>query len=247
MQKKLMLSLLGVLIIFSAGWGLLSQGNSEAIAASTNQDRLIRVTGEAEVSVEPDRAQVVLGVETSNETAETATKENAQLTEELVNALKEFGLEGDQIKTSGYRVHSYREPIGGGRENPEYKNVYKAINELQMTVDKLDEVGKVIDVAIKNGANQVNSVQFIVNDTEAVKMQALQKATLQAKAKAEAIAGAADINIKGIKTITEEGGSYSPYRADYMREMAAEAKAVSTPIIPGDVEVRARVLVEYYF
>ncbi len=199
----------------------------------------------------------MLGVETQGEKAQEAVGENARLMEEVLGALKKMGLKEDQLKTGTYQVHSYREYVEPSRSmessrskvEEEYKMLYRVYNELTITLEKLEDTGTVIDTAVRAGANQVQSIRFDRKNVEDLKLQGLQAATTQAGAKARAIAGGAGVTIKGIKSISEEMASYTPYRAPFMNEMFlkdAMAEA-ATPIIPGDVNVQARVVVEYYF
>lgn len=224
-------------------------GSQNPVLASNSNEKIIRVTGEAVLTAAPDQGTIILAVETRNVNARTAVEENAKLTSAVISALKNMGLNDEQIKTGTYNLYSYNEYIPE-KAREEQQVQYRATNTLQITISDLDKVGNVIDAAIKAGANRVQSVQFELKDAEAVKLEALQKATIQARAKAEAMAKGAGVSITGIKTISEDSYGYTPYRASYQRDMimadAAES-APSTPIVTGDVEVYARVIVEYTF
>ncbi len=218
---------------------------STAGANPSEQSNIISVYGEAEISVQPDSARVILAVETTHEQAKTAVEENARISNAVLEALAKQGLDEKQCKTSGYQLNSYSQqidPKNGGK----YVTKYRAYNELNISLSNLDEVGSIIDTAVKAGANRVHSVQFERKDAEALKLQALQDATLQAKTKAEAIARGAGIAIKGVKVINEEMSGYYPYRAA-MNENLKVMEAASTSILPDDVEVTARVRADYYF
>jgi len=223
-----------------------------ASAASTEgpvgQEKVIRVFGEAEITASPDVARIVLGVETRSETAEEAVSENARLMDGVIEALKAMGLEEEQLETGHYRLHSYQE-----RQRPEptegrddYITAYRASNSITITLYDLEASGTVIDTAVKAGANQVQSVSFDLKDAESFKLQALKKATAQARRKAEAVAAGAGVSIKEVKSITEDAAGYTPYRVR-TDDIAAMEADHPTPILPGDVQVRARVGAEYSF
>ena len=216
-------------------------------AESDDNYGTIKVSGEAAISAEPDQASVVLAVETQEETANKAVEENARLVDQVLEALIEYGLEEEQMETGSYRVHSYRDQSPARNETEEVRITYRAYNQVNLTLDNLHEVGKMIDLAITAGANQVQSLHFEVRDPQELNLQALQKATEQARSKGDAIARGAGVNIKGIKSITEERTSYAPYRSEVAMEDTAEEAAPTTPIIPGEVEVNATVVVEYIF
>lgn len=219
--------------------------NSTARANADEQYNIISVYGEAEITAQPDAARIILAVETTHELAKKAVEENARLTNAVLEALAELGLDKKQCKTSGYQLSSFSQQIDP-KNREKYITKYRSYNELNVSLSDLDEVGNVIDTAVIAGANRVLSVFFERKDAEALKLQALQNATLQAKTKAEAIAGSAGVTIKGIKVIYEEMSDYTPYRAE-MNESFKIMDAGPTPILPDDVEVRARIKADYYF
>ncbi len=248
MKNKKLLIILATFLVLSAL--TLNSVTSPGVASDTDKDGVITVIGESIITAAPDQGIIVLAVETINADAKTATSENAKSTNAVIAALKKFGLKDDQIKTGSYSVHTYVDYGYQERTNEKPPTQYRAYNSLTITVSNLDTVGQVIDTAISSGANQVQSVSFDLKDSEAVKLQALQKATTQAKAKSEAIAKGANVKITGIKSITEEGSGYSPYRAPFQKEMlmdTAEGSYAPTPITPGEIEVYARVIIEYKF
>lgn len=253
--KNIFLAAAVVILLFTALlWG--TSGMNVATAENEGPERIIRVFGEAEISAPPDRAVIVLGVETKGEQAGETVAENARLMEEVVKALQQKGLKKDQLKTGNYHVHSYREYFEPSRSmdplrpkaEPEYKDIYRVYNELSVTLEKFEETGTVIDTAVRAGANQIQSVRFERKNVEDLKLQGLKAATTQAGAKGRAIAASAGLTIKGIKSISEEMSSYTPYRAPLMEDsLKIIGAGADTPIIPGDVNIHARVVVEYYF
>lgn len=248
MKNKKLLIILATFLVLSAL--ALNSVSSPGIASIPDSDGVITVIGESVIKAAPDQSIIVLAVETTSADAKTAVAENAKSTTAVVAALKKFGLKDDQIKTGSYNVYPYVEYVYEERPQEKPPTQYKAFNSLTITISDLDKVGQVIDTAINSGANQVQSVSFDLKNSEAVKLQALQQATIQAKAKGEAIAKGTNIKITGLKSITEEGSGYSPYRAPFQKEMlmdGVESSNASTPITPGEVEVYARVIVEYKF
>lgn len=223
-----------------------SQYDVDATSGSQYNEQVIKVEGVSEISVKPDLAKVNLAVETRNESADLASEENAKLTESLISALNKFGLKEDQIETNNYRLYTVRDSVNSRIDETEHTINYQVVNEINVSTDDLENVGELIDTAINSGANQIRGVYFEIKDSESVKLEALQEATYQAERKAEAIAEAAGVSIKTLVTIEEQGGSYSPSRADYMTKEIAVSNS-STPIEPGDVKVSARVVAKYKF
>ena len=144
----------------------------------------ISVNGEATIAAEPDQAQIDIGVTTQARTAPDASRDNAERLARVLAAVKNLLGKGDEVKTSGYALNpQYRYPQGG---KPEIVG-YTATNIVRIKTAKLDEVGKMIDVAMQAGANNINRLAFTLRDEEGARLDALKQATAKAKAKAEAI------------------------------------------------------------
>ena len=245
LKRNMTIVVLGLLLftaVFLPVWAVPSTAE-----ANPGEERgVVSVYGEAALTAQPDTALVTLAVETTHESAKIAAEENARLTNAVLEALTKSGLDKKQVKTSGYRLSSYTQQIDP-QDKEKYVTKFRAYNELNINLHDLEHVGNVIDTAIKAGANKVLSILFELQNAEALKLQALQNATMQAKAKATAIARSAGTSVKGIKVIQEEMSGYFPYRAAVMEESAKTmALGAPTPVLPGDVEVTARIRAEYY-
>ncbi|MBS3969501.1 MAG: SIMPL domain-containing protein [Clostridia bacterium] len=246
-NKKLLLILAAFLVLSLLTF---NSASSPGIASVPDSSGVIRVIGESMLTASPDQCIIVLAVETIGTDARTAAAENAKSMDKVIAELKRLGLKDDQIKTGTYSLHTQLDHGYPERPKEQLPTQYRVYNSLTITLNNLEMIGQVIDKAIASGANQVQSVHFELKNNEAVKLQALQAATAQAKSKGEAIAKGAGVKITGIKSISEEGSGYSPFRAAFQKEMMMDETAGFDPpttIIPGDVEVYARVVVEYSF
>lgn len=238
--------ILGVSAVLIAAFLVLGLiGMDSASSMESTREGVLQVIGESTLYAKPDRARIVLGVETHDESAQKAAADNAKIADQVIKALKAKGLEDDQISTGAYHIYGQREPIDLSRGKQEFLLIYRAYNEIIIETRKLDEVGQMIDTAVKSGANQVQAVNFDISDPEALKLQALQGAIIQAGNKAGAMSKSARVEILGIKTITEDRAYYFPYKTTFSREMDTVAYT-DTPIMPGEVSVEARVVMEYY-
>ena len=85
----------------------------------------------------------------------------------------------------------------------------------------MKKVGKIVDIAVTNGANQINNINFGLSEEkeQEYKKQALAEATKNAKSKAETIAQSLDVKLGKIKSVSESSFRYMPY------PVAMEAKA----------------------
>jgi len=196
---------------------------------------LIRTSGDAVVTAKPDRATLNIGVTTQAQTAQAAAAENARQLDAVVNAIRD-GLGGAaELKTSGYAVTpDYRYPQPGG---PPLIAGYTVTNMLEVKLNDVSLVSKLIDVSAQFGANTIHGVQFQVKEESGLQAQALREAATKARAKAEAIASA--LGLKIVRVISAEEGSTNVVRPAVF--MAAQMRAVPTPVESGTVEVRAQV------
>jgi hypothetical protein len=200
----------------------------------------ISATAEATVSAQPDLARIDVGVVTQAPSAREAASKNAQLLERVLAAVRPAAGAAAAIKTVSYAlspVHVY--PREGGEPTI---TGYRASNTVRVEMTDLARVGPVIDAATGAGANEIQSLQFTLKDEEATRAQALRDASRSARAKAEAIASALNTRLGRLISAEE---SFAPVRPVFADAMLARADAAQTPVVPGTVEVRATVRVNY--
>ena len=110
-----------------------------------------------------------------------------------------------------------------------------------MRLDDIARVGEVIDLAVSGGATAVHNVRFDLKQREALEREALKRATADARARAEAAAAGAGRSIDRVVRIEEPTGRPMPPQPMMMMREAAAAAAPPTPVVPGELEIRATV------
>jgi len=112
----------------------------------------------------------------------------------------------------------------------------------------MELAGKILDSAIKNGANQIYGLQFTLKEEtqKSAKEEAYRKASENAKIKAESIAEGLNVKITKIARITDTTTDYIPYLKDVAYADVAESGS-EINIQPGDVMVTASVSISYGF
>lgn len=219
--------LLIILVLFAA--------QAAAQEATEKLPPHVRTTGEAVVTVKPDRAQIDIGVVTQSESSQAAAVANAKQLEATLSRLRQLLGANADIKTISYTINpNYRYPKEGGEPTI---TGYTATNVVRVTLDDLTKVGQVIDTATAAGANRIQNLQFTLKNDLVVQAQALQQAAARARAKAEAMAGALNLNMVRVLSVVESSPAVVP-----MYDVAmARAETARTPIEPGTIEVRATV------
>jgi uncharacterized protein YggE len=219
-----------------------------AAAADTSNTNVIHATGTGNVIGTPDRAQVTFSVQTENTDVKIAQADNAQKMNNVINALVTSGIPRDALKTTGYNIYPVYDDTSKSILDQKVKT-YRVTNTLTVTLHDVSKTGDVIDVAVANGINQAESIQFMLSDeqSQVLRTQALQKAVVRARSDADTVATAMGTNITGVQNADISGG-YSPVlyqNYQYDTGAAMKSAAVPTPIQPGDVTVSATVTITY--
>ena len=198
--------------------------------------RYIRVTGEAAVTSQPDQVQMEIGVVTQAPQADAAASQNAEKVTRVLAAIrKELGASAS-IKTVNYSLNpNYTYPREGGEPTI---NGYMAMNTVRITSSDMSKIGRVIDVATAAGANNIQSLMYMLKDEGTVRADALREASRKARSQADAIASSLGLKVVGILSVEEGGARYMPMMRD---TRAMQGGAAPTNLEPGSVEVQAMV------
>lgn len=249
-RKKAVFCLAGLAIVLSAGIivAAFSFGPRRALAEEQGM-KLISVTGEAQLHVQPDMATVTLGVEASSQTAQQAVNLNSQKMQTVIDALLSMGIQRGDISTSNFSLHPEYElqnekPYSGEKPAKQVLVGYRCQNMVAVKVRDITRVGPVIDAAVAAGATNVNGISFGLQDPDQYKDRLLAEAVRNARNKASVMADAAGVAIIGVYRMSDGWVSVEPVRA-------AEAMKVmydyGVPIEGGTVTVRASVRVDFTF
>lgn len=221
---------------------LIGQANG-VVKAEQVERGVLSVHGEGVVYAKPTIARIHLGVETERPNAKEAQQENAKIMSAIVQSLMDMGFAEDDIKTANYSIYPVRSTVASSGE---YRVVgYRVSNTLIVTVRDLDRVGEVIDVSTQAGANNVSSIQFDIEDSSDLYYKALELAVSDASTKARVIARATGQELDRPMKIYESSSSRPVTFDGYDTRFAMASAEYATPIIPGDVAIRASVSIEY--
>jgi|SRR6185312_9174488 len=199
----------------------------------------IQVTGQAKVSKAPDRVYIDIGVTTQAPGSEAATTQNATRVSAVIAAIRGAAGSDVQLTTTQYSVSpNYKYPRDGGTPTV---TGYSASNVVQVRLDDLGRVGRVIDAATHAGSNNVQDIRFALRDEEMPRAQALREAAQNARRDADALAGALDLRIVRVLAVSEQGPERAPMPV-YMQEVTVSARrAPPTPVEAGTIDVSATV------
>jgi len=197
--------------------------------------------GMGRVEIPPNQASVTVGFQVQRPTAAEASAEANRVAEQILNRLQQINVRRQDIRTSGIQLSPvYTTPREGAPQIVGYRASYT----LTLTLTDLRQVGPSIDESVKAGANTIAGVSFGLRDLSDARKEALAAAVREAREKADAIARAAGLQIKGIQQIVEEGVEFAIPR---MEQRAMPAPSVPTPIEPGLITVTARVTIVFNY
>ena len=202
-------------------------------AGATEIQRGITVSGTGTVTTVPDRAAFAFGVTSRARTASDALDANGAAMSKVIAALKTAGVDAADVQTAEIslspRVSDSGETILG----------YEVSNTVTAKLHDVGKAGDVIDAAVRAGADTVSGPNLFKSDQDALVRDALKTAVANARAKAEAIAAAANVQLGRVTSVVESG---APVPVPIAVERGAPA---ATPVEPGTQELQASVTVTF--
>ena len=196
-------------------------------------ERTITVHGAGIVHSTPTIAEFTFGVAANGSTASAALRANGVKMNTVIVAIKKGGVAAANIQTAQIVLQPNRNRAGDKVLN------YTATNSVTARVKGIDNAGRVLDAAVRAGVNEINGPSLTIADERVVSRKALKKAIADARARAEAIAAAAGVELGEVRTVTEETTSFPlPYAA-------IADKAASTPVSAGTIAIQADVTVVF--
>jgi hypothetical protein len=204
----------------------------------TEPDRTISVAGTGTVTLAPDIADLHVGVVVQRPKVKDARAAAATAMQGVVKALRAAGVAERDIRTTTLSLQPiYEYPTNAA---PRITG-YELRNGVVATVRDLERLADAVDGALAGGGTTLDGISFRVDDPTGAEAQARTQAMKAARAKADALAGAAGVSIIGVASISEQS-SPTPWPVPYAGAARDEA---ATPILPGTSEISVSVSVVY--
>jgi uncharacterized protein YggE len=200
----------------------------------------ISVTGEANVSVAPDQAEIDGGVTSDAKTAREASEANNAAMGKVLLALKGAGIEEKDYQTSRLSLQPQFATSPKVAERTPGIVSFRASNRVTVKIRDVTKVANVIDVLVGAGANDIGGIHFTVTQASKVLDEAREKAIADARRKAEIYAKAAGVTLGEPIGISEEGAPTPVFRGKVASPMAAGA-----PVAQGEETLSVTVSVSW--
>lgn len=150
---------------------------SELAAYLTGVPRLVALSGEAELKVPADRAEISLKVVTENKSLHEASRANQEIRARLLRTLAEQGVPNERVKASRF---SSTPKYGAFREKA---RSYRVENVVRISAHDEKEFQAVANLVDSITEVRYESVEFEHSDKDALKARALAQAIDKANEK----------------------------------------------------------------
>lgn len=217
--------------------------NSVQTGSQSRSNRnILRVSGEGKLAVQPDQANIKLGVLTEYNELMKAQEQNAAAISNVKKALNAIGITDQQIQTSDFTIFPQYDFVDG----KQIFRGYRVEHILGITVDEIENTGLVVDTAVNNGANTIRGIHFETENQSELYQQALSLAVMDAYKKAETIASALRVQLISTPLSVAEGNLGMEQPVSFQSSTFVKS-AVSTPIQPGTIDIVSQITAEFTY
>jgi uncharacterized protein YggE len=242
-DNKLFSLLLSFLIIYTLVW-LLGQIRNDIkkyeFIGRGEARNVITIEGEGKVTATPDIATVDIGMFTEGKEITKIQIENSQKMNDLITKIKGLGIEAKDIQTTDYSINPQYDWPDGKR----VFRGYRVNQSVHVKIRDLNKIGDVLKLAGESGANEVSGVNFTIDDPEALKAQAREKALENAFNKILAIAQKTGVRLGKIMSYSEYvPGEPEPYYRSMPEAGVGGGESTNPRIESGSLEIKVNVVI----
>jgi uncharacterized protein YggE len=224
-----------------------NHSSSQKTYNNITNNNILSDTGTATTKVKPDKVTLILGVETTNQTAKAALSTNSATMNKVLNVLLSAGVKQNETSTSAFSIS----PNYNYSQGRNIITGFTVSNSIQIESSKINDTARWIDTAISSGgATSINSIGFTLSDKklQEIKNGLIKQAINNARSKADIAASALGLKVLGIKSmyINEFEQPPTPPQPFLQKQsLATPAGANETPIISGQQDVSVSVSTDW--
>lgn len=212
-----------------------------------NLPKLI-VKGEASIFKPSDQMEVGLGVVTVAEDSSEALKANKIHIQQIIQNLQTLGLDELDYQTGRFHIRPIYKKTSKKQEDrdPAIITSYEVVNTIQVKTQKIDLADKILNAAVRGGANQIDQVNFNLNNPQAYREEAIKLAAQNALADANSLAAATNVKIMRILYLSLDHWQNLPGAHMLSKKFENEDAVQEQNLFePGNVEIHATVNVTF--
>lgn len=196
----------------------------------------IQVSGTGSAFGVPDVALIDLGVSVERDSVSAARDEAAEAMQEVIDSLKDNGVEDRDIQTTRFSI----QPVFDYPDGRQVLRGFEVTNMVTAKVRDIDSLDDALDDAAAAAGDlvQIQGLRFDIDDPSELEAEAREDAVGEARDKGETLAELSGVSLGRPISISESTTAPPIPLAD--RALAGVAEA-ATPIEAGELEVTVTV------
>ena len=165
--------------------------------------RKVITSGAGLIKVEPNMAQLTMQLEAINKDGGAAKSDVHARVNRFIKALKALNIEETAVIAStlqlspNYEYHNKKRQFSG----------YRASRNIDLTLNNLEQLNQLMDVALKSGIDQIGHIELKVANEQQYRQQAQLQAIADSQQKAAALAKAYGATLGPILQIEYQGSA----------------------------------------
>lgn len=208
-----------------------------------DEQNMMTLEGKGKIIATPDLFVINLGVMTEDIDVVKAQQENAEISNQVIQRIKNIGVQETDIKTITYTI----QPQYQYNEGKSTLRGFQVQHLFEITVREIDQAGTIYDLAVGAGANIAGDTQFKLTNYDSIYQKALQLALKNSQEKANKLAQQLRVNVNPIPIKISEQNVSIPFR-EVSRPYSLDLSIQSpTPIQKGELEVEAIITAVYQY
>lgn len=221
-------SLLSLLLLLFLG------GCSEWANAQQSHMPQISVTGNAEISVEPDQATINLQLQTQAVESAAAKAESDRRLNAFLAELEQLGIPEDQVKAANLNISAQYD-----YQNRQQRFIgFQASRSLSVDVTDLEMLHPVLDTAVNQRIDGIQGIDYRSSREDELRNQARTAAIEDSRLKAAELAEAYGAQLGPVYNISYHSGQIARPAFAMANDMAVRvlsAESSGGRFIPGDI------------
>ncbi len=206
--------------------GALSAGSAQAALGGCDVDNAkVEVVGQGEVKVMPDRVRLNYSVSAIKPTADEARREVEKTVTAFSEAFKSLKL--DEKAFVADSINIFPNYVYNSELKKQELQGYEARRNVDIKLSDFTLIGKINDMAIAAGINQIAGYEYTVTDSKKYELEAAKKAIEDAKVKANLLAEGFGVKVGSPCTLSFQNQGIAVLRNSAARAMPLAASPMA--------------------
>ncbi|MDO8572176.1 MAG: SIMPL domain-containing protein [bacterium] len=256
-KKKLVMTLVAVGVVLALFLAMKTLGEIKGyglIGKDISPQTTISVSGKGEIMVIPDIATVSFSVITEGTVVSDVQENATKKMNAAIAAVRGFGVEEKDIKTTGYNISPRYEysKIGvpctewGCPPGKQILTGYQVSQNVSIKIRKIADAGKILSKLGETGVSDISGLTFSIDKEDVAKNDARGKAIDDAQAQAKVLAKQLGVSLVRIVSFSESGNYPIYYGKAMGLDMAGAQASAPVPEIPaGENTITSNVTITY--